>query len=296
MKPQIVYLGLVFGLLIFGFATFLVSPVTMSAPAYQHMRCALADEQGPTLTLSIDPAEPRVSDEPTVSITAIDTDGVDTVILSYWTSSSGNWVNKTATKADSSTYTATLPPTDAGTNVTYKAYANDSLGNWGISDTYSYITGRIDQEGPEIVLWYTPDEPEPGDKITAYASIGDPHGVAEVKLAVSHDGSTWTNQSMSYDDSTMVYSKSLGSLLDGQTIYFKIYASDNLGNWAMSKLITISFAHSTGTTSTETTTTDTTTASEENSVTFGSLSIFTLGGGAAVVLVIILITVFKFNK
>ncbi|MCF2138157.1 MAG: hypothetical protein K9W43_13075 [Candidatus Thorarchaeota archaeon] len=270
--------------------------MTSSAPVDQRIKHVLADDQGPTLTLSIDPAEPRVSDEPTVSITAVDVDGVDTVILSYKTSSSGSWTNKTADKADGSTYTAKLPPTDVGTNVTYKAYANDSLGNWGISDTYSYITGRIDQEGPEIVLWYTPDEPEPGDEITAYASIGDPYGVAEVKLAVSYDGSTWTNQSMSYDDSTMVYSKSLGSLLDGQTIYFKIYASDNLGNWAVSELITISFAHTAGTTSTMSPTSDTTTAGDGDSVSFGSLSIFTLGGGAAVVLVIILIVFSKFKR
>ncbi len=292
MRRFIIALVFVFGLFFLGAMNY--HTAARMSPVGEYTNHYIADSQGPTLTLSIDPEEPRAGDEPTVTITAIDEDGVNTVILSYWTSDSGSWTNKTTTSADSVTFTATLPITDEGTNVTYKAYANDSLGNWATSSVYSYITERFDQEGPVITLWYSPDEPDPGDEIMVYAAVGDPSDVAEVYLSVSYDGNTWTNQSMTYDEETTIYMKSIGSLLIGQTVYLKVYASDTLGNWAVSETEVISLA-SQSTSNTETSTTSTLTSTGSN-IQFAITPIMgTVAMGAIGFVVVVVYLFFKYR-
>ncbi len=218
-----------------------------------------ADESGPTLTVSIDPEQPTDEEIPVVSITAVDADGVDTVILSYSIDAGSTWVNKTAELLGDA-YVSTLPTTDEGTLVMYKAYANDTLGNWSESETFSYVTAAADSTGPEIVIWYAPDDVSPGDEVTAYLAVGDPSGVSYVVLSVSRNGGAWENVSLEYDEANMVYYRSLGPVLDGEILSFKAYANDTRGNWSVSETITISFAHSgtTGETTTETTTTSST--------------------------------------
>ncbi len=291
-----VFIGLlfVFGLLFFSSAVS-HNMTTMWTPVGPYTSHYIADSQGPSLTISIDPEQPAADDEPSVTITAVDADGVSTVILSYWLSTTSNWYNKTATAVDSTTFNTTLPMTDVGTNVTYKAYANDSLGNWAVSPVYSYITKQYDEVGPEIVLWYSPDEPSPGDEIIVYAGVGDPSGVSEVLLSLSFDGGAWTNESMTYDEDSMTYSRSIGALSDGQTVHFKVFASDTIGNWAVSETEVISFGDQSATDTSTAISTTSDLTSVQNIVQTIPLSFIAIGAVGVVGLIAVVVLFSKFR-
>ncbi|MGM0686657.1 MAG: S8 family serine peptidase [Promethearchaeati archaeon] len=81
------------------------------------------------------PVSPNSQENVTVNVTVSDDTEVDTVILSYYDGE--NWHNSTMAKEDS-TYIGVIPELPAGTEVTYRIYASDILGNWEVSSDYSY--------------------------------------------------------------------------------------------------------------------------------------------------------------
>ncbi len=81
------------------------------------------------------PFTPKSTESVLVNVTVTDASGVDTVILSYFNGTM--WFNLTMTWLGSY-YEATIPALPDGTIVYYRFYANDTLGNWSVSGTYSY--------------------------------------------------------------------------------------------------------------------------------------------------------------
>ncbi|MBS3795499.1 MAG: S8 family serine peptidase [Candidatus Thorarchaeota archaeon] len=81
------------------------------------------------------PVTPNSQENVTVTVIVSDDTEVDTVILSYYDGE--NWHNSTMTKEDS-TYIGVIPELPAGTEVIYRIYASDILGNWEVSSDYSY--------------------------------------------------------------------------------------------------------------------------------------------------------------
>jgi subtilisin family serine protease len=83
----------------------------------------------------INPASPSSLDTVTVSVTVTDASGVDSVILQYYNGTA--WNNITMSPAGS-VFSGIIPAFPNGTVVTYRFYANDTLGNNITSSDYSY--------------------------------------------------------------------------------------------------------------------------------------------------------------
>ncbi|MDF1538490.1 MAG: S8 family serine peptidase [Candidatus Thorarchaeota archaeon] len=81
------------------------------------------------------PSIPDNSSDVIVTVTVDDPSGVDTVILKYYNGT--HWNNLTMLGTGPS-YSATIPMLPNGTIVTYRIYANDTLGNSSVSPDYQY--------------------------------------------------------------------------------------------------------------------------------------------------------------
>ena len=72
----------------------------------------------------------------TIGAAVTDDTAVATVILSYYNGTA--WNNVTMVY-NGTHYEGTIPQLSAGTEVTFRIYAVDTLGNWAVSDDYTYI-------------------------------------------------------------------------------------------------------------------------------------------------------------
>ncbi len=94
------------------------------------------DTSPPTIGIPFTtPATPVNSTPTTIEVSVSDFSGVDTVILGYFNGST--WVNISMSLVGSY-YSAEIPLLPTGTNVIYRIYANDSLGNNATSPDYSF--------------------------------------------------------------------------------------------------------------------------------------------------------------
>jgi hypothetical protein len=78
---------------------------------------------------------PTSAESVTVNVTVTDVSGVDTVILSYYNSTT--WINVTMTWTGSY-YESTIPAYQDTTPINYRFYANDTLDNWSVSTMFGY--------------------------------------------------------------------------------------------------------------------------------------------------------------
>ncbi|MHA1863134.1 MAG: S8 family serine peptidase, partial [Candidatus Thorarchaeota archaeon] len=96
----------------------------------------IPDTEGPVLgSLSQIPSTPNSTESVNIDIGVSDVSGVDTVILSYYNGTT--WTNVTMTWSGSG-YEGLIPALPNGTIVSYRIYANDSIGNWAVSGTFGY--------------------------------------------------------------------------------------------------------------------------------------------------------------
>lgn len=189
------------------------------------------DIQGPSIFTSRNILTPNIGDVVEVTAAAFDTSMVDTVWLLVRTNNgswNSYWMNKIGYL-----YFAFIPEQDFGTYVEYRVQANDTVGNWGISQIDSYTV--IDCVGPIISL--QTELSTQGQNVVVPIAVGvvDPGGVNQVLLCYSlNSGSTFTNISMGNISGTWSASIPMGSV--GESVYFSIYAVDQSGNWEKSQL------------------------------------------------------------
>ena len=112
------------------------------------------DVEGPDIgSHTRSPTAPNSTDSVTVRVTVTDPSGVHTVIMSYYNGTT--WLNVTMTWTGS-VYEATIPALPDGTSVTYRFYANDTIGNWSVSGDHNYsVSDAPPTTGP------TPTSPPP---------------------------------------------------------------------------------------------------------------------------------------
>jgi hypothetical protein len=100
----------------------------------------------------------------TIGVVVTDDTAVATVILSYHNGTA--WNNVTMVH-NGTHYEGTIPQLSAGTEVTYRIYAVDTLGNWAVSDDYTYIvqssTGTTTPTTPTETTTPSPHPPEEPD-------------------------------------------------------------------------------------------------------------------------------------
>jgi hypothetical protein len=82
------------------------------------------------------PSSPNSTESVSVNVDVTDASGVDTVILSYYDGTT--WFNITMTGTEPN-YEGTIPALPNGTEVQYQFYANDTIGNWKVTEIDNYI-------------------------------------------------------------------------------------------------------------------------------------------------------------
>jgi hypothetical protein len=97
-----------------------------------------SDTAGPLLVIDITPSFPTDADDVAVTATVTDSNGVAVVELSYSTDGQTTWTNVTMVYQSGNDWTATIPSQPAETDVYYKVYARDYVGNWATSSVVYY--------------------------------------------------------------------------------------------------------------------------------------------------------------
>ncbi|MFW9851201.1 MAG: hypothetical protein ACFFF4_18895, partial [Candidatus Thorarchaeota archaeon] len=163
-----------------------------------------------------------------------------------------------------------------------------------------------DLEPPEISVSHSPTTVYETDIVQVTAQITDDSSMSEVILSYSSNGgSSWANVSMSPDSTDWV--GDIPPMSVGTSVMYKVYATDILGNSAVSSIGTYSVDETpettTTTTSTIPTTTPTETTSESSSTTTssqmstnmgdGTPMVLAIGAAAGIAVVIVLVVVIK---
>jgi len=193
------------------------------------------DSVGPTVdSLEQDPQDPISTDVVTITATVTDSSGVAEVTLSYSTNGGSLWANVSMTSQGASEWVAAIPQQAVGTTVQYKIYSRDFLSNWAVSSAVHYLVETPDIIGPNIGPSISPSQPTHVTSVTVTATVTDLSGVGDVYLDYKIDDSpSWTPVEMSPGSGT-TWTASIPIQSAGTTVYYKIRASDGLGNWAES--------------------------------------------------------------
>ena len=110
-------------------------------------------------------------------------------------------------------------------DATLTLYITDQWGNWNKNDSAPPQISII--IGEQIKPFNT-------SNLIIYARVSDWSPIAKAQLMYLND-SSWITVNMSYDESTHLYYASIPLPEEGETIHYKIYAEDVLGNWAESE-------------------------------------------------------------
>jgi len=189
------------------------------------------DIQGPSIIISRNMLTPCIGDSVEVTVVVYDTSMVDTVWL-FVRMNNGSWNSYWMNKVGY-LYSAFILGQDFGTFVEYRVQANDTVGNWGVSQIEAYTV--IDCIGPIISLQTELSTQGQNVVVPIEVGVADPGGVNQVLLCYSlNSESTFTNISMGNVSGT--WSASIPMGLVGESVYFSIYAEDQSGNWEISQL------------------------------------------------------------
>ena len=170
------------------------------------------------------PSSPSYHQEVKVTAKITDDIAVDEALLAY--TKNDMWHNISMTGLVDE-FSATIPSQQYGTFVQYIIYANDTDGNWAISDTYSYevtdtIQPQIDsaQCTPLLEIRVNVSEPQ------------DASGINTVSLHLRVDNDDWWNTTLVYDHTLGLWTRAIFGYnqLAGKSLEYFVEARDNAGN------------------------------------------------------------------
>ena len=194
--------------------------------------CTVIDLSGPAIGApSLLPKVPTSFDTVIVSISVSDHSGVDAVLLCY-SVDVGPWVNVTMTL--NLVYWVGIPAMATGSVISYRVYANDTLGQWASTPIYEYTVVPFDVLPPDVVsASWSPTIPDDSQTVEVTVNAADPSGVTMVVLAY-HNGTHWHNVTMVLSDGR--YVAEVPSQNYGTAVTLKVYACDGQGNWGVTPL------------------------------------------------------------
>jgi len=188
----------------------------------------------PTITdISWSPHNPLPTENVYVIANVTDPNGISKVLL-YYKAGTLDWAWNEMILLENGSYYGSIPNFSANTVVLFKIVANDTLGNTAESDVYSYTV--VDNEPPTIsnVTW-TPLEPIHNETVTVIAYINDSGGIDSVILSYIHgELEEWNNVTMSLVNGA--YVGTIPAYPETTPIYFRIIATDTVGNEAVSAI------------------------------------------------------------
>jgi hypothetical protein len=131
---------------------------------------------------------------------------------------------------EAGTWSGEIPAQPEGCNVTFWVYAIDGLGHGNSAGNFTYTVIAVDDnEGPEISVTFSPENPSQNQNVIVAAIIEDPSGVDEAYILYYLDGGSFGQMSMSL--SGLVWTGIIPALPVGTNVTFGVHAKDSLGNW-----------------------------------------------------------------
>ncbi|KPV63587.1 MAG: PKD domain protein [Candidatus Bathyarchaeota archaeon BA2] len=160
--------------------------------------------------------------------------GIESVIL-YYSTDAITWINTTMSPVCNDLYSAKIQPKPYNTVVVYYIYASDKVGNTATSRPFFY---RVADLLPPVIsdVEHLPTSPNYIETVTVSTSVTEPpeaSGVGFVILSYG-DGSVWTNVTMTLVGTR--FSAMIPILPYGTEVQYRVYASDNAWNWAVSDI------------------------------------------------------------
>ena len=198
----------------------------------------VAVDMGPPTIVEVSqyPETPNY-DEPVTVMAEVKDDegsGIESVILCY-SIDAITWTNITMSPMGNDLYSAEIPPKPYNTVVVYFIYANDTAGNSAASLPFFYRV--VDLHAPVISdVEHAPTLPNYDESVTVSANVVEPPDASKVGFVILSywDGSAWTNITMTLVG--ILYSVAVPMLPYGTEVQYRVYASDNAWNWAVSDL------------------------------------------------------------
>ncbi len=194
-----------------------------------YYRISEGDFEPPTIeTVARMPRLPNYDEDVTVVANVTDNVEVDSVTLS--TNLTSEWHNITMNQYGSQ-FSATISARPYGTTVQYRIYANDTSGNWAVSDTFSYRVS--DRAAPQISSSRNPAQPRANQMVEITANVTEPanaSGVRSVTLYHRDHGQPSLEINMTYNPQSGLWEANIPSQPAHAQIEYYLVARDNADN------------------------------------------------------------------
>jgi hypothetical protein len=194
-----------------------------------YYRISEGDFEAPTIQIvSRSPSHPNYDEDVTVMANVTDNVRVVNVTLSYTLAS--EWHNTTMNQVGS-LYQATIPAQPYQTYVKCKIYANDTSGNWAISDTFTYPV--FDHIAPEISSTRIPNQPRNNQTVKIIVNATEPSdasGVKAVRCFYTVNGTNEQSIDLAYNSQSNLWEASIAGQPAHTLVEYHVMAQDNEGN------------------------------------------------------------------
>ena len=167
------------------------------------------------------------------NITDLQTD-MGNVTLSY--SVNNGWTNETMILEDCF-YVAEIPAFPYGTLVRYQLYVSDNIGNWRVTEIFSYNV--TDETPPEIgVPEWAPLTPSAGEPVLVRVSAEEPEsasGLGNVTLYYRLNGDYFSYKPLKMSQQDEFWCAQISGQSDGTIVTLVVIAYDRAGNFKMTQ-------------------------------------------------------------
>lgn len=244
----------------------------------------LNESEGPAIDVDYWPKTPTEYESVTVAATISDPDGVANAEIVFLLDE--EYGGTIQLNYEAGIWSGHIPAQPTGTTVLFWVYAVDDLGHGNSAGNFTYtVTAGDDQEGPEITVTFTPENPNQRQPVLVSAIIEDASGVEEAYILYFLDGGSFGQMSMTL--SGVIWIGSIPTFPAGTNVTFGVHASDTLGNWNFSGNFTYIVQFESETTTT--TAWGNSTGIIYQIVNFIVANISLVGGGVIIVIVIVVI-------
>ena len=188
--------------------------------------------------ISFNPIDPESTESVLVTANVADSDGIISNTDLKWGTVSGIYNNTISMSNTGDAYSGTIPALTDGTHVYFIIQAVDNDGGTDTSNEIDYTVANPVNNTPVISnISFDPTNPESTESVLVYADITDLDGTitnADLKWGTSTGvyGNT-----ISMTNSGDTYSGTIPAQVDGEHVYFLIYAEDNESESAQSNEI-----------------------------------------------------------
>lgn len=192
------------------------------------------------------PSSPEIDDDVTVSATITD-DGTISSAKVFWGYSSANLDFVLEMSASGNSYSCVIPGQSSNLTIYYKVQAIDNEEAISNSNILSYeVLGSVNNPPLISNINHTPTNPEANEAVTISATITDDETVASAIVFWGYSSSNLSN-SIVMSNAGTTYTGQIPGQSGGQTIFYKLKATDNLDETSFSSVYSYIIANAVNT-------------------------------------------------